>query len=169
MQYESSFMLMLKDLPPSGSLSRHAFILVDGITVCPNWGQAASAGDRVCPLNHVWNQGSAGCPWLQPDVPLPWCNHGVVDPHCWTDLGPRVMLSHILGATPWRGQVVKWLVRVEARRVPPVIDENLCTRYKSMHRWSGGWFSNFRSSIGCTMRLNSCFPKSTLYISQYHT
>ena len=37
-------------------------------------------------------------------------------------VGPRVTLSHVLGATrcatPRRGQVVKWFVRVDARKVP---------------------------------------------------
>ena len=49
--------------------------------------------------------------------------------------------------TPRHGQWLRWLVRVEARRVSPAIDvlqENQCTWYNSMHMWSGGWVSKIQ-------------------------
>ena len=50
-------------------------------------------GDRVYPSGQVWDQGSAGLPWVRPGVP----HHDMV-------------------------MELMWLVRVEARRVPPAID-----------------------------------------------
>ena len=55
-------------------------------------GSGGNPGDRVYPSGQVWDQGSAGLPWVRPDVP----HHDVA-----------------MGLT--------WLVRVEARRVPPKV------------------------------------------------
>ena len=94
----------------------------------------------------TWDQGSAGLPWVRPDVP----HHDAV-----------------MGLT--------WLVRVEAQRVTLAIGvwhENQCTRYNQCISGVVGGLAIFRSSIGRLWDWMTAFPRTPfiyIHVAAYNT
>ena len=97
---------------------------------------------HLCPLPHF-------CPHLAPilvDGPK-WSGGNLVTVmSIRIGLGPRYYWLP-LGVTGYATTMgLKWLVRVEARRVPPAIDVKVY-KVQSMHRWSGGWVSKMIGTL----------------------